>query len=379
MKLLIDPQVFNFQKYGGISRYYTEIFSRIEKQTNNKIINPIYNSRNIYFNESILIGPKQILHNFIYLLMKLLGKNLRDYYDKKNIKKTISKLTKGEFDVFVTTYYNPYFLDYIGDKPFVVTVYDMIHELFPEYFQDDSFNVVQNKEILLKKASKIIAVSKNTKKDILRFYPEIDEKKIEVVYHGQSIKKSDFNIPSIKLPQKYILYVGSRATYKNFEFFLDSVTPILKNDASISVLFAGAGEFTEEECGKFKALGIMNQVNQYDFKENELGTIYNKALCFVFPSKYEGFGIPVLEAMYCGCPVVLTNYSSFPEVSDNAGVYYEKDSVEDLRDKIVMLINNSEKRKKHIDLGYKRIQLFNWDIATEECSKVYKSVLKNNS
>lgn len=378
MKILIDPQVFNFQTYGGISRYYTEILSRIKLNSKDVLINPIYNTRNIYFNESYLVDFRHLLYRASYRVLKSVGVSLRNYYDKKNISNTKKILRDGAFDVFVATYYNPYFLEHIGNKPYVLTVYDMIHELYPEYFKDDAFNVVINKEIVLKRASKIIAVSKNTKKDILRFYPEIDETKIEVIYHGQSIKKTDFNQPEINLPERYILYIGSRATYKNFDFFIKSITPTLINDTSINVLFGGAGSFSKEEELDFEMLGIRNQTFQYDFQEKELGMLYKSALCFVFPSKYEGFGIPVLESMYSGCPVVLTNYSSFPEVAGDAGVYFEKDNEIDLREKIELLINSPLEREKYIDLGYQRIKLFDWDTAAKKCSKLYKSVLNDS-
>ncbi len=369
MKILLDPQIYNVQKYGGISRYYTAIFSILSKKKELRIMIPLNNSTNIYFNQSPLVNIKQkIYSSFIFILkvLEIINQLKPERFRAKNVKNII----KGQdYDLFIPTYYDSYFVKWIGTKPFVLTVYDMIYELFPEYFINEK-KVVANKRFLMQQATRIIAVSENTKKDIVKIYPDIDESKIDVVYHGCSIKS---NVKEVGfLPKKYILFVGKRAIYKNFIFLVNSVAELLKNDSNLFLICAGGGDFNFIEKELLTKLGVEKQIVQMYFKENELAEFYKKAICFVFPSQYEGFGIPILEAMTCGCPVVLANHSSFPEVAGIAGFYYELNNSYDLRNKIYSLIENETLRNEYSLKGFEQVKKFSWEKAARECLAVYK-------
>jgi glycosyltransferase involved in cell wall biosynthesis len=374
MRVLLDPQIFNQQKYGGISRYYTEIFSRLSKEKDVQVILPFFSTHNFYLKESPFYSKYHKRVSFVLNIFTFLGVSLRKNIKKQNSKLTIKALESNDFDILIATYYDTYFLKYLNDKPFVLTVYDMIHELFPHYFNDDT-STVSNKLLLMEKASKIIAVSENTKKDIVAIYPHIDESKIEVIYHGSSIKINDVNLP--KLPGNYLLFVGVRSKYKNFIFLINSIQNILKNNPNLYLICAGGGKFSKEELELIKSLELENQIQFRAFKENELGQIYKNAICFVFPSLYEGFGIPILEAMACGCPVVLTNNSSFPEIAANAGIYFELNNSESLSSAIENLLRNKSLQKEYSSKGYKRIQDFEWDKAAVSCLKLYKNSISN--
>jgi glycosyltransferase involved in cell wall biosynthesis len=374
MKIVLDPQIYNMQEYGGISRYYTEIFSNLSKNKEISILLPLYTSKNTYVLNSKLFAKSSSLKKLTDFFSSKLGISTRTLNRKWSDELLKEAFYKSNFDLFVPTYYNPYFLKFLESKPFVLTVYDMIHELFPEYFIDDPNMVSKSKLILMEKATKIIAVSQNTKKDIIKFYPHIDSSKIEVVYHGSSIK-IDENV-KLNLPNNYILFVGSRDNYKNFKFLVNSIEDLFKNDSSLMLICAGGGNFKKEEIDFIDELGLNNQVIQMSFKENELGTFYKKAKCFVFPSMYEGFGIPVLESMACGCPIVLANHSSFPEVAGDAGVYFDLESSEDLKNKIHDLLVNEELRKEFSLKGLIQVKKFDWNNAAQECLAVYKKAIQ---
>ena len=235
MRILLDPEIFNEQKFGGISRYYVEIFSNISYSQDVTIDLPIVSSENFYLKESLFFTKEIKSKTIIIDFLKKFGISLRKKVKKKNQSNCIQALKKQEFDIFIPTYYNPYFLEFIKQKPFVLTVYDMIHELFPQYFTDDS-SFVENKLLLMEKATKIIAVSQNTKKDIIKIYPHIDATKIEVIYHGNSIVVNDI---FVNLPKKYILFVGVRRHYKNFKFLINSIKDLLDNDSDLYVVCAG--------------------------------------------------------------------------------------------------------------------------------------------
>ncbi len=372
MRIVLDPQIFNDQKYGGISRYYTEIFSRLAHHE--KIQIPLFQTANVYLKESDLLTPKQKRNSLMVYLMSKLGISTRSIVRKNQAKIFNSTINSWEYDLFIPTYYDDYFLDKIHDKPFVLTVYDMIHELFPEKFHDNHYNVSANKKKLMEKATRIIAVSNNTKKDIVSIYPHIDASKIDVIYHGVSIQCDD--TLTVSLPEKYILYVGNRSNYKNFNFFVTALKETLLNQPDLVILCAGSGAFTAEEKEFFAQLGISNQMVQKDFKEKELGLFYQKAQCFVFPSIYEGFGIPVLESMACGCPIVLGNHSSFPEVASEAGFYFDLNSPDDLRSKVELLLSDASLRNDYIQKGLAQASKFSWDVAAEQCLEVYKKAIK---
>ena len=373
MKILLDPQIFNSQKYGGISRYYTEIFTRLA--TDNDIIFPAYNVQNIYFNESSLITLRQKAYSFyIRILSKFRIRRIENTNERNSVFFK-NKVLRQQFDLFVPTYYDSYFINYIGSKPFVLTVYDMIHELFPEFFLNDKM-VVPNKKYLMEKATRIIAVSENTKKDIINIYPHIDSSKIDVVYHGSSIKVN--KIESVTLPEKYILFVGTRSNYKNFIFLVHSIAELLKNDKELHLICAGGGDFNSIETAMISELGLERQIIRKNFNEDELGYFYNRAICFVFPSMYEGFGIPVLESMTCGCPVVLGKHSSFIEVAGDAGVYFDIDSTEDLKNKIQSLIEDKSLRNEISLKGLGQAKKFSWEKAASECLSVYKKACTIN-
>ncbi|MFC4165281.1 glycosyltransferase family 4 protein [Epilithonimonas zeae] len=374
MKILLDPQIFSQQTYGGISRYYTEIFSELEKKDDLEVVLPIYYTDNFYLKTSNLLSKNKILVSFYNLLsfFKISTKTLRKKKSEKSLKQVCRN---NNYDVFIPTYYNPYFLDLIGEKPFVLTVYDMIHELFPQYFSDDPYRVIENKKKLIYKATRIIAVSHNTKKDILKIFPNIDANKIHVIHHGSSIKIKEYG--KVNLPKNYVLYVGSRADYKNFRFLVSAIKPILKENPDLVLLAAGGGEFKDDEINYIEDKGLSQQIKQKNFEEDQLGHFYKNAKFFVFPSQYEGFGIPVLESMACGCPIILSNNASFPEVAGDAGIYFDSTSEEDLRSQIRMLLDDDNLRTLFSEKGLEQVKKFDWKVAAEQCLEVYRQAVED--
>jgi len=375
VKIVVDPQIFNIQKYGGISRYYKEVFTHLKRRNDMDIILPLFNSDNVYLaNSDLLISEKKTMA-FLIKALNVLGISTRTLNKKLMDEQIKITFDQGNFDLFIPTYYDSYFLKFIGNKPFVLTVYDMIHELFPQYFLDDVSKVSVNKKILLEKATKIIAVSNNTKKDILNVYPHIDESKIEVIYHGSSICVN--NNVVVDLPENYILFVGVRDYYKNFIFLVEAIHELLMFDSSLKLICAGGGDFKDEEIKFLKTMNLQEKVLQRDFDEKQLGMFYKNAKCFIFPSMYEGFGIPVLESMACGCPIVLSNSSSFPEVAGDAGIYFDVTSKEDLVSKVRLVLNDDDFRNEYVLRGLNQAKRFTWDIAASQCAELYKKAIYN--
>ena len=369
MKVLLDPQIFLSQKFGGISRLFVEVW---KGSVDNKDIDfqcPLLYSENYHLNESGL-EPKNVLTVFHHLNFKGTGR-IKDLLKVFSINKTRRRLKAQQFDVFLSTYYDTYFLEHLNKKPFILTVYDMIHEIFPEYFTSDTRTIPQKKR-LIEEADKIIAISKQTKKDILKFYPTISPGKIDVVYLSQTIIENGASIAD-QLPSNFILFVGNRGAYKNFKLFVETTVPFLRADPTLHIVCAGGGKLSGKENEMLLSLDIADKVIQKDYKDSELASFYKSAKMFVFPSAYEGFGIPTLEAMKCGCPVILANSSCLPEVGGDAAMYFESGNVSSLANAIDRVLNDELLRKELIKKGFRQVNEFSW----EKTAEGYFNVIKN--
>ncbi len=368
MRILYDHQIFTRQIYGGISRYFFELIKHFKNDNKIKYELSLKYSNNYYLKELNNLTQKTFLENYSFR-----GKyRLLNILNKKVSKKAIYR---GNYDIFHPTYYDPYFLDYIGKKPFVLTIHDMVHEIYPEMFplKDETS---KRKKLLAQKATKIIAVSENTKKDIIRFF-SIGTNKIEVIFHGTpfDMNNSGDSKVDIDLPEKYILFVGSRSGYKNFSLFIEAITSLLIENNKLKVVCVGGGNFKGIEKEKFKRLNITNKVYQYSVNDDILTYLYKKAIVFIFPSLYEGFGIPILEAFSCGCPVIASNTSSLSEVAGDAAIYFDPINKLSILNSIQKVICDNNLRDQLIYKGYQRVKKFTWKKTMEQTKKIYESII----
>lgn len=383
MKVLYDHQIFEHQRIGGVSRYFTEIIRHLPKDVEADV--SIQYSFNEYLKELSIpfIRKDQLIsYNSFFPGLNFKGKRrLYSYLEKKfpdkypdlfrkNKEESIKRIKSKDFDIFHPTFYDDYYLDSLGNKPYVLTVHDMIIELFPEYINSPYF--IRRKKRLVDNAAHIIAVSENTKSDIINVFGTSKDK-ISVIYHGASLFSGNDKPDS--LPEKYLLYVGDRRLgYKNFAFFISSIQPILLKDKKLHVVCTG-DKFTDEEIFFFKALDIEDQILIKFVADKQMHALYKHALMFIYPSYYEGFGIPILEAFQAGCPVVLSNGSCFPEVAGDAGLYFKSKSPQDLRSVVNRVLDYSEIRESYINKGNARLKDFSWEKSAAMTVEVYKGVL----
>lgn len=376
MKILYDHQAFEIQKIGGISRYFSEMLhlnsNAIRCNISIKRTENEYLKKANYISKALLVKSRIIYKiikslNFIKGAWRINENFIIPVLIKKvNKKYSLRILKKGDFDIFHPTYYNPYFLHELNEKPFVITVYDLIHEIFPKQFID---NTIENKKLVINKAQKIIAISNSTKNDLIDLY-QIPEEKIEVVHLASSVDVSK-STPIKGLPSRFILYVGERGGYKNFEKFICAAEVLLKEDANLQIVCTGK-PFLRNEKKFLKNYSIYHRVKNYFATEEEMVYLYQKALLFVFPSCYEGFGIPLLEAMTCGCPVVASNTSSFPEVGGDAALYFNPYQTEEITSQMRKVMYDNVLRNKLIKNGFEQVKNFSWDICREQTLSVYE-------
>lgn len=368
LKVLFDDQIFSSHVYGGISRYFAQILKQFKKENFCDFNLSLFYSENDYIRQAAFTKHFSFLRN-----KKCKGSHrILSYLKKTNRWKSIWDVTRKRFDLFHPTYYDPYFLAYLGKKPFVLTIHDMIHELYAGTYFNKHDITIKRKQVLAKKAAHIIAVSEQTKKDVIHLYG-IEAEKISVVYHANSLdnKKAE----SIKVPTKYLLFVGGRKQYKNFNFFVESVASVFIRDDDLALVCVGGGPCDMREHTLLERLGIREKVFFYSVSDTQLAFLYEHALCFVFPSLYEGFGIPIIEAFSCHCPVVLSNTSCFPEVAQDAALYFDPTNQLSIETAINRIIDDVYLRKRLILRGIKRAQDFSWKYAAYRTKQVYESIL----
>ena len=286
-----------------------------------------------------------------------------------NRKYSIDLLKSGQFDVFHPTFFEDYFLPYLNGTPYVFTVHDMI----TEKFKTGDILQTNNKKTLVDRASHIIAVSNNTKQDLMDIF-NVPESKITVIYHGASeiMPSKDFVVGI----DNYILFVGQRGGYKNFIPMVKSLLPVLERHQDIKIICTGA-DFSLQERSLFKENGLQDRVIHKSPSDAELRALYANALCFVFPSLYEGFGIPILEAWKCGCPVILNKKSCFPEIAKDAAVFFTLDNNYSDLDRVMESFLTMPENEKDLLLQRqnKRLQDFSWKKSAEMLLDVYRGVM----
>lgn len=362
MKILFDYQAFYGQNIGGISRVTNSLIISLKKNKLHKISLICFLSFNLY------IHKNKFFHNFI-LNEKIIG-NSKVFKFIRNFVRHLTnfKLLFFAPDIFVPTYYDCYFLKSLGTTPMILTVHDMIHEIFDDQFVD-SKKVILNKRKLLNFSAAIITPSQNTKNDIVNIYPDISSDKIHVVYWGNDMSK--YKVPlSCNQKLKQILFVGKRDRYKNFEWLIKSVSNWLISNDHI-IICVGGGSFSEYEKNLFDSFNISSRVFQKSLSDKSLAILYSQSFVIIIPSLYEGFCLPLIEAMSCSCPVVYSNSSCLPEIAGNAGVNFLENDTLSLINNLNILLNDTSFYKTQIDLGISRASEFSWNKCASDLNYIF--------
>jgi len=268
----------------------------------------------------------------------------------------------------------------------VVTIYDFLYEYGYLKTLNKPINIWQMK-LAINTADAIVCISENTKKDLLTLYPDLkDHPKIYVVELAASLKYNESlnretsgRVVDIckNIIHKYVLFVGKRVNYKNFQMallgFFESSLP----KQEFSMICVGS-EFSEAEVKQFIKLGLQDKIiSVKNATDKELNYLYQNAFALVYPSLYEGFGLPPLEAMNCGCPVIASNTSSIPEVVGDAGILVNPDDTKAIASGLEILLDDNV-RHEYINKGLARAMLFTWEKTAQKHIEIYQSLIDTN-
>lgn len=347
MIIIIDSIIFSLQKAGGISSYWFNLSIRLLQSKNfvlcieEKFIDNIEHAKLLNINRLFLSN---------YFIFKPFNRYLN-----------VNTNTITERFIFHSSYYRVTKNKYAVN---VVTIHDFIYEKYYKGFR--KWLHIHQKAHAIKNADVIITVSSNTKKDLLEYYPEIQEKNIKVVHNGVSddyfpLESSNSNF------RNSILFVGSRETYKNFK----NLVEILHHLDNFNLIVVGNSLSKNEITFLDKMLKNRWQGFSH-LNNNELNNLYNSVFALAYVSSYEGFGIPLLEAMKAGCPFIALNNSSIPEVAGGAGVLIDSLNSTNFISAINKILDF---REDIIEKGYSRVKLFSWDKNYEETLKIYLEYL----
>ncbi len=373
LRVNFDAQIFGAQTYGGISRYIASLARALAQlpDCSPHILAPWH--RNAY----LAAMPPGMVRGLGHAPPRLPGSLQR----AGGLLGSALLHATSRANILHRTYYYPFF-QLPTSAVQVLTVHDMIHERFPQHFAAND-PIAGWKRKAVARAEHIICVSQNTRADLLEVYGDVIRGKVWVTHLGfdamadQSTAESaeQFRRRVLGDDVPYLLYVGSRRGYKNFGGLLQAFSRSALLRASFKLLCFGGGAFTAQEQQQITQAGVSAQVVQLPGDDTILGRCYRHAAVLVYPSLYEGFGIPPLEAMSLDCPVACSLSSSIPEVVGNAGAYFDPTRIEDMQTTLEGLLVSPSWREKLIHLGRARTAAFSWRQCAQQTAAIYRESL----
>lgn len=354
MKIFYDDIIFNLQKAGGISVYWHELINRILTDKYDVFFIEHENENNIFRKDLEIPTFKKVKEKNIPI-------NILRYLPLT--------LKVSPNSIFHSSYYR---VSNQKNVLNIVTVHDFTYEYYIKGLAK-KIHVIQKKNAI-EKADGIICISENTKKDLLKFYPNVNEDKIEVIYNGVSddfykIEDSKDEFYEKYHNQKYIMFVGDRSDYKNFGIALNVVGKL----KDFKLIIVGGKNLSENELEEIEGTLDGRYEHLKGISNDKLNILYNNAFCLLYPSSYEGFGIPVIEAMKAGCPVIAMNRSSIPEVAGDAGILVDSEDYNEFINEIKKLENKSYRTDIELK-GYNQAERFSWKKTYNDTIKFYNKI-----
>lgn len=373
MRVHFDAQIFAAQSFGGISRYCASLAQHLDPlpDMQPRILAPIHT------NAYLQALPTHLV----------LGRQAPAWTLPRPVVRVASLLACAVLqrahpsDILHRTYYYP-LCHLPGRAKNVLTVHDMIHEKFPQYFSPRN-PLASWKKRAIAKADQIICVSEHTRRDLLELNPHVAPERVAVTHLGFAALEQlstdtpahAFRTQALGQDAPYILFVGSRGGHKNFARLLQAYAASRRLRNAFHLLCFGGGAFSSAESELIAQAGQAQRVRQIGGGDALLAASYRHASLFVYPSLYEGFGIPPLEAMSLGCPVASSHASSIPEVVGDAAALFDPTSTDEMRQTMESILETASIRDQLVARGRQRVRLFSWQRCAEATASIYRTVL----
>jgi glycosyltransferase involved in cell wall biosynthesis len=361
VRVAFDEQIFLKQMRGGISRYFVELINAFRSDPDLGIVPELTFDRT--WNEHALSELAEVQRG-------RLRRQPRGEIARRRLTRRL-RPKESSAPLLHSTFYDPRYLPDVQAANHVVTVHDMIPELFPDQV---STQVHEAKRRYVEDADLVLCVSEATREDLLRVYGELTAP-VVVVPSGVSGRFSRAGAVLNGLPDKYLLHVGARSSYKNFELLLDAFAESSIGHPDLHLAVVGGGPPSDREQRKIAELGLSHRIAWRQVTDEQLPTVYQQASAVILPSRYEGFGLPVLEAMKAGAPVIAGDTAVFREVAGDAAIFFDIDDSDELAAAIDRLLKDSQLAQLLVDRGQLRAADFSWSRTARLTAAAYRSVV----
>jgi len=361
VRVALDEQIFALQRHGGISRLFYE--QAREFLGNDALGVEVLPMDAPIVNEYVLEDPA-------------VGKSLQiteasGPYRALSRYQTRSR-RRSHADIRHTTFYLPRGLRDYPSARHVVTVYDMIPELLPTTRRRLDF--LTQKRRYIARADHVVCISESTRTDLFKLYPDLHVP-TTIAYPGVASHFKPAAEPLPLAPENYVLHVGKRTSYKDGITLIDAFARIANDFPDVALMLVGGGPLTRTEASLINEAAITERVVQMDLPDSQMPSAYANAIATVLPSRYEGFGLPAVEALACGSPLILAHTSSLPEVGGDAALYFPPGDTAALAHELAAVLGDSSSRSEMRERGIARAAQFTWQSFAQSNADAYRSTL----
>jgi glycosyltransferase involved in cell wall biosynthesis len=357
IRVSFDAQAFRIQGQGGVSRYFSELVRtfRSEADLGVEAVLPSRLVATRHLAEAGLGHHWVVPAHLLAYAAPILPSGPRSH--------------RGA-DLVHHTYYQPKDLGGSWHVPRITTIHDMIPELFPDFFPNGNPHQAKREYVAL--SSGLVFVSETSRRDLLDLYGPQD---IPTTVAHLAPGKVFYPRPPLGAGEQdhYVLFVGSRGAYKEFDTLLLALGKV--GSISLSLIAVGGGALNDRELARIEELGLTGMVRQSSINDEELARLYSYADALVMPSRYEGFGLPVVEAMACSCPVVLSDIGVFREVAEDVARYFPVGDADALAALLDAIHGDAELRRTSRETGLVRVKDFTWSRAARTTADLYREVM----
>ena len=364
MSVLYDHDFFSAFGYSGITRYFYEIMTRIAVMPEDRVSAFM----GFHINRYGLEKQRHLFDRFFGVRKPTIPRTGRIFNALNSVGLYLFEKSVRP-DVYHQTY-TRYMLPRFKGKR-IVTVYDMIYELFPDFFPAPGPEI-EDKRRSVERADGIIAISESTKRDLMRLW-NVPEEKIRVIYLGNTLTSGEDSAPPVNEP--YLLYVGQRVLHKNFKTLLEVYCANSWLNEGFRLVCFGGSPFSPGELELARAHGVADRLSQLSGTDSALAAAYKNAAALVYPSLYEGFGLPIVEAMGLGCPVILSRTSSLLEVGKEGCAFFDPLNGGELLSQLERVLLQPGVREEMQEKGRRHAATFTWEKCAKETEAFYREVL----